>query len=406
MHLDAALSFFRELNDVLSEAHANQAYGQLATRRDSYREADTFFELALRAYNSLEDRTGACSTLQLLADANMRQNKIGAADENLATALKLSQDLRDKKSEGVSHRLMANCKLREAEEKPGNYSRALEHLAAARQAFSFAGKPCAVDEALTLQSMGNTRKLLEEYPDALKDLDASVALFETTAGFTQEKAQTLLLRGEVKLHCTDVPGALEDLGAAKTLFQNVASSRGEAKVLVALGQAHSDLGDRASSIEALTGAIAIFNVQDDLLGMAEALQIRGEVHLNNYDPPASNADMQRCLELFNGEQVPQGAKPIAPEAFPPGGGYVTEVTIGMATETTGCLLYYTLDGSAPTADSRQFSQAVPIFMAAPCSTTLRMVAIKDGRSTEGRITVYDVAKATIADIMDANDDDQ
>ena len=55
----------KRFEDVLSEAHANQAYGQLAMRNNSYREADTFFELALRAYNSEEDRTGACSTLQV-----------------------------------------------------------------------------------------------------------------------------------------------------------------------------------------------------------------------------------------------------------------------------------------------------------------------------------------------------
>ncbi|KIL43586.1 hypothetical protein KP77_32920 [Jeotgalibacillus alimentarius] len=112
--------------------------------------------------------------------------------------------------------------------------------------------------------------------------------------------------------------------------------------------------------------------------------------------PATEMDIQtgRTYEVVNGvvgefngtyQIVPRSADDIIfdtnqvrPVKANPAGGFVEEGgTVELSTETEGASIYYTTDGSEPTADSTLYEDGVTITE----NTNLKAVAVKDGMTT-------------------------
>ena len=88
----------------------------------------------------------------------------------------------------------------------------------------------------------------------------------------------------------------------------------------------------------------------------------------------------------NTETTTYGAvaeKPATPTFTPAAGEYNAAQNVTIACETEGAAIYYTLDGTAPTAESTLYTEAIAIAE----TTTVKAIAIKDGEAS-------DVAEAT------------
>ena len=81
---------------------------------------------------------------------------------------------------------------------------------------------------------------------------------------------------------------------------------------------------------------------------------------------------------------------------PLGGTYVDSVIVGIKTSTAGAVIYYTTDGTTPTAQSTVYSDSLTF----KATTTLKAVAIKDDRSsyvTEATYTIKEKGNAESAE---------
>ncbi len=77
----------------------------------------------------------------------------------------------------------------------------------------------------------------------------------------------------------------------------------------------------------------------------------------------------------NGALAP--AAPSVPVADPAGGAFTSSITVSLSAES-GAKIYYTTDGSTPTASSTQYGSALTF----TASTTLKAIAVKGGKSSE------------------------
>jgi len=76
-----------------------------------------------------------------------------------------------------------------------------------------------------------------------------------------------------------------------------------------------------------------------------------------------------------------------PTANPPAGTYASAQTVTLASATGGASIYYTLNGTEPTAASTLYSGGIPISAA----TTLKAIAVKSGMTDSGVLTaVYTI----------------
>ena len=104
----------------------------------------------------------------------------------------------------------------------------------------------------------------------------------------------------------------------------------------------------------------------------------------------------------------QNATPVTvvakPEFSVAGGSYTEAQTVTITCATEGATIYYTLDGSDPTADSTPYTGAISINE----TTTLKAIAVKDGQSSAVAEATYTIKTVTsVANLQAANalDDD-
>ena len=63
-----------------------------------------------------------------------------------------------------------------------------------------------------------------------------------------------------------------------------------------------------------------------------------------------------------------------PTATPDGGNFETSASVTLACATAGASIYYTTDGSTPTAESTEYTAAITV----NATTTIKAIAVKDG----------------------------
>lgn len=84
------------------------------------------------------------------------------------------------------------------------------------------------------------------------------------------------------------------------------------------------------------------------------------------------------------EPEPEPEKVATPSFSPVAGSYDEAQSVVIACETAGASIYYTTDGTTPTAESTAYSEAIAV----SATTTVKAIAVKDG------MTNSDVASAT------------
>jgi hypothetical protein len=75
--------------------------------------------------------------------------------------------------------------------------------------------------------------------------------------------------------------------------------------------------------------------------------------------------------------IPINANVETPTFTPPGGNYTTDQSLTLNTTTTGATIYYTLDGTTPTASSTAYTGAISI-TGNGTSKTIKAIAVKAG----------------------------
>jgi hypothetical protein len=80
--------------------------------------------------------------------------------------------------------------------------------------------------------------------------------------------------------------------------------------------------------------------------------------------------------------------PAKPVFTPEGGSFIGSIEVAIACATNGATIYYTLDGSVPTAESTQYTAAFTLTE----TTTVKAIAVKDGETS-------DVAEATFTSVV-------
>ena len=88
--------------------------------------------------------------------------------------------------------------------------------------------------------------------------------------------------------------------------------------------------------------------------------------------------------------VPPAASVATPTATPNGGSYTTSKTVSvtLATTTAGADIYYTVDGTTPTASSSSYTAPFNVTSATSKTITLKAIAIKDGTSSNVLSTAF------------------
>lgn len=80
-------------------------------------------------------------------------------------------------------------------------------------------------------------------------------------------------------------------------------------------------------------------------------------------------------------------KPAVPTFSPAAGAVVAGTEVTLSTTTAGATIYYTTDGSEPTASSSEYSEAFTITAA----TTIKAIAVKDATSSDVATATYTIA---------------
>lgn len=74
------------------------------------------------------------------------------------------------------------------------------------------------------------------------------------------------------------------------------------------------------------------------------------------------------------EPEPEPEQVATPTATPAAGEVESGATVELETETEGATIYYTTDGTTPTAESTEYEEAIEITEA----VTIKAIAVKDG----------------------------
>ena len=88
--------------------------------------------------------------------------------------------------------------------------------------------------------------------------------------------------------------------------------------------------------------------------------------------------------------------PAKPVFTPEGGSFTGSVEVAIACATNGATIYYTLDGSVPTAESTEYTAAFTLTE----TTTVKAIAVKDGETSEmAEATFTSVVPISVADAL-------
>ena len=112
-----------------------------------------------------------------------------------------------------------------------------------------------------------------------------------------------------------------------------------------------------------------------------SVPVSGSDNTRTFTMPASDVTI---AATFTAEGTP--AAPAAPTFSPAGGTYSTAQSVTISCGTEGATIYYTTDGSDPTASSTQYTGAITI----SSSTTLKAIAVKDGVSSAVASATYTI----------------
>ena len=118
-------------------------------------------------------------------------------------------------------------------------------------------------------------------------------------------------------------------------------------------------------------------------GNNSSVTVSGDSNSRTFTMPASDVTISAT---FTSVPMVEPEKPAAPAFSPVGGTYSSAQSVTISCGTEGATIYYTTDGSDPTASSTQYTGAITI----SSSTTLKAVAVKDGVSSAVTSATYTI----------------
>lgn len=92
---------------------------------------------------------------------------------------------------------------------------------------------------------------------------------------------------------------------------------------------------------------------------------------------------------FKDNRLSPSTPPSAPTFSPAGGTYNSAQTVTISCATSGATIYYTTNGSTPSASSTKYTSAITV----SSSTTIKAIAIKDGLSSSVTTATYTINTA-------------
>ena len=116
----------------------------------------------------------------------------------------------------------------------------------------------------------------------------------------------------------------------------------------------------------------------------------------------NDSDVYSATYVIGDDNVPSVSKVSEPTANPKEGEYSKTINVSLATSTEGAKIYYTLDGTRPTASSKEY--IAPIIISS--TTSLKAIAVKDGYDNSTILTaVYTIVSGSSGGSDDSDDSD-
>jgi tetratricopeptide (TPR) repeat protein len=231
-------------------------------RQGNWPELALAHETAVVAASRIADPVGLANALIGLSRACTRTGRYPDAEENLARALRLFDDLGDAAGQAYVHRILGGiCDLR------GDDAEALRHDELALELYRRAGRRAG--QASVLNSIGWSRLKIGDLDEALSYCEEAVTLHREI-GNRYGQASALDSLGYVYHHIGDHGRAMQCYERASTMFRDMGDRYHEAYTLVHLGDARDAAEPNGDAADAWRAALAIL----DELGHPDAVSVR------------------------------------------------------------------------------------------------------------------------------------
>ncbi|MDR0424326.1 MAG: chitobiase/beta-hexosaminidase C-terminal domain-containing protein, partial [Clostridiales Family XIII bacterium] len=124
----------------------------------------------------------------------------------------------------------------------------------------------------------------------------------------------------------------------------------------------------------------------------EVIEIPFELYSSEFEleMPEKEGVYEIKVLIARPEAPPSPAAPAAPTASPAAGSYSSAQSVKLATATEGADIYYTVDGSEPSAQSTKYSSAISVSK----TTTIKAVAVKGGAASPVAEFKYTISAAS------------
>jgi hypothetical protein len=120
------------------------------------------------------------------------------------------------------------------------------------------------------------------------------------------------------------------------------------------------------------------------------LRIPLEIYGQEFTLKMPEAEGEYAIKILVGEPAEAPPAPAAPTASPAAGSYSSAQSVKLATATEGADIYYTVDGSEPSAQSTKYSSAISVSK----TTAIKAVAVKGGAASPVAEFKYTISAAS------------
>ena len=261
-----AVALYRQVGDVLWEAHSIGGLGDVAMARSDHDEARAQYEQALRLYRQVEDVRGEANCITRLGDIAVDRSDYDTAWDRYEQALRLYRQVEDEWGEdmlgqanciaGLGDIALARCDHDEAR---AQYEQALLLY---RQVGS------VLDEADCIQCLGEVAVDRSDYDEARDRYEQALPLYRQVGGVLNE-AHCIARLGDIALARSDHDEARDRYQQALPLYRAIPEPYPVGWMLVHLARLDLSGDDRARYWAAARQAWASIG-RDDLIESIQA----------------------------------------------------------------------------------------------------------------------------------------
>ncbi|KZV95728.1 TPR-like protein [Exidia glandulosa HHB12029] len=214
-------------------------------------------------------------------------------------AMEIATQMRAQAADAQDTRSIAHAtqQLGETERMLSNYPTARSHLQEAQNLFEGIGD--RLGQAQCMRSLGDIEHALSNYPTARSSLQEAQNLFEGI-GEHLGQAQCMQSLGNIERMLNNYPTARSCLQEAQDLFEGIGGRLGQAQCMRSLGDIEYMLSNYPTARGHLQEAQDLFEGIGHRLGQAQCMQSLGEIEriLSNY--PTARGHLKEAQNLFEG----------------------------------------------------------------------------------------------------------